>query len=299
VLYQPRVILLAAFTAVICAIGPGTAQDTNHALDLAQRARSLSQYAEVNSEFLQLLPMEQQSALVRLKEVNENAYVFVLQSAIAAHGFTGPIDGQLTESSISAISAYCIKANIQAACALGPLDLRSAKMLAQALFPSDAEQSERPQPSSATDNVLATPSPAISTSREGIPLAIALPHTNSLVRDDVAAAIQPVSTEFGTGVQVRFEGTEVLYRVPFDEIRPRASYQIAFNVRVVTQSATAQRLVLDIGDSSETAAVRVSPGEWRSVTLDLSTDDDVKPWIDLQLRSPGSLLIELAALEVY
>ncbi len=288
--------LLFAVIAAVASGGAVVAQEMNVALTLATKARTVAQYARVHSALMKLDPVEQHDTFLRLKDVNENAYLFVVQTVLAAEGFAGPIDGQLTRGSISALNSYCAAAAMQTVCTRGPMDPRSAQVLAGAFFSTRTKPVQPPAPASLPANPIAPAPATVAASKPQPAMKLALPHDNSLVRRALAAHGELIGTETGSGVQVTFEGKRTLYRVSFKDVQPGVAYALNFRGRIVEQSVRSQKLVMDIGDSQETLDIhtQLRPRQWSSVTVHLSTDQDAEPWIDLQLRSPGSLVLDLA-----
>ena len=74
------------------------------------------------------------NGLQRIRNLDQNAYVFVLQDRLGQLGyFEGTPNGQLTSRTVRAIGAYCADQDIAKICAQGPLRGTSAKAIGSAL----------------------------------------------------------------------------------------------------------------------------------------------------------------------
>ena len=87
-------------------------------LNLAALTQAVSDYEEV----FELAKKQMGLNLVRVRDANANAYVYILQRQLAVAGeYSGEFNGLLTRSTISAFLNFCARVDIREECMKGPL----------------------------------------------------------------------------------------------------------------------------------------------------------------------------------
>lgn len=103
------------------------------ALLLSASASRHGGYFDVQRQLLDLRPADRPSAVRKLRSVNANAFVYVVQSRLGGLGyFKGSASGTLTTATLRAIRKYCGARNAREACNGGPLTLSATELLASA-----------------------------------------------------------------------------------------------------------------------------------------------------------------------
>ncbi|KKB81008.1 hypothetical protein VW35_02220 [Devosia soli] len=100
---------------------PDRAKTYEGAILQSALAADRTAFQSAYSQFTLLDQSQKASALPRIKRLNENSYVYLLQSALGERGvFQGTATGQLTGSTIRAVNAFCAENNLTV-CVRGPL----------------------------------------------------------------------------------------------------------------------------------------------------------------------------------
>ncbi|MGV8951277.1 MAG: tetratricopeptide repeat protein [Cypionkella sp.] len=91
-------------------------------------------FKSVTADFALLTPPNAINAMQRLRGNNANAYVYILQAALAERGlYDGALNGTLTGQTIGALQQFCAAESIKRECDRGPLTSEAAVVLARAL----------------------------------------------------------------------------------------------------------------------------------------------------------------------
>lgn len=103
-----------------------------------------SRYDAIGTDLKSLTRSSGMSAVRRLRSLNQNAYVYVVQQWLQETGqYTGSINGTLSKPTITAFNAACQAAGQQAQCVKGPLSTDAATAFATIMYrPAAAEAAE-------------------------------------------------------------------------------------------------------------------------------------------------------------
>lgn len=101
---------------------------------LAAGATSVADYRRL-AESINDFPSDlRRGAITSIRTLNQNAYVYVVQSRLKSSGlYNGPLNGMLTTSTIKAISTLCANKDVSPSCKLGPLSYQGSRTIAEAL----------------------------------------------------------------------------------------------------------------------------------------------------------------------
>ena len=112
---------------------PGEARLAELLID-ASTAFDTRAYARIAEELRTVPSTQRAGAINQLRSANENAYVFVVQSALAEKGlYKGKPNGQLTAPTVRAIAAFCAANGRASECRQGPMSGRTTNVLASLL----------------------------------------------------------------------------------------------------------------------------------------------------------------------
>lgn len=92
-------------------------------------------YPAIASDFAALTRSNGVSAVQRLRQINQNAYVYVVQAWLAETGrYSGSLSGSLSQATITAFNAACAAAGKAAECSKGPLSSEAANVISTFMF---------------------------------------------------------------------------------------------------------------------------------------------------------------------
>ena len=130
-LARNRKTALTYFARIKDRLQPGALQVETLLLDAS--AAAAGGYRGIQGQLLELRAPDRPSAVRKLRSVNPNAYVYVVQSRLGSLGYySGSASGNLNAATMRAIRKYCGDRTSRKDCAGGPMTLRVTELLASA-----------------------------------------------------------------------------------------------------------------------------------------------------------------------
>jgi len=114
------------------------------ALLAVKTSPSLATYASISEQLGRLDRGDALSLIRRLRTLDANAYVYVVQDYLTRRGYySGALNGLLTNATIRAFNAACADANTSASCDRGPLSSDAGNVISQLmLLPESPEDTD-------------------------------------------------------------------------------------------------------------------------------------------------------------
>ena len=108
-------------------------QKVESLLLLAAATASRTGYRDVQSRLLDLRPADRPATVRKLRSVNANAYVYVVQSRLGSLGlYGGNATGTLSAATLRAINRFCREREARGTCRAGPLTIGVTELIATA-----------------------------------------------------------------------------------------------------------------------------------------------------------------------